>query len=269
MQLRDVNVALSDDGTSALVSGDPQRPDKQRVSGPRNMEKNAIMRLNELPCHVKYKFQQPDDGSPPSGDVGFRCIVEIGDCAFEDKGASKKEAKLKAAVMAVTTLQATGLLALLEHQQAALKSAKRKQRAQSLAGMPTSPDTDKRFRTNPPQLKNAVMKLNDHHHALQYDVLSYGERDTPASATVKVTVSGKEYIGSGVTKRIAKQEAAEQALRGLGLWTTEDDQTKATLAQLDETTTTGNPGSDSSKTSFPNSSSISSGAHLVDDYGVV
>ncbi|KAI0215349.1 hypothetical protein LSAT2_032612, partial [Lamellibrachia satsuma] len=224
------------------------------------MEKNAIMRLNELPCGVKYEFP-PDDASS-SGEVVYRCIVKVGDGVFDDAGATKKVAKLKAASVAVAALRATGMLAQLEHQQEALKSTKRKQRAQSFAGAPIiSPNLGRHVRTNQSRPKNAVMKLNDKYCALQYDVV-YGERD--ARASVKVTVCGKEYIGTGSTKRLAKQEAAEQALRGLGLWTAEDDRAKKVETQV-ETITTSKPDSDSSVLGLPNSSSCSSSGicHLM------
>ena len=65
------------------------------------------------------------------------------------------------------------------------------------------------------QGSNPVMVLNCYHHGCQYEL----KRETgPPHArvfTMGVTIMGVEFVGSGRTKKAAKQAAATEALRSL------------------------------------------------------
>ena len=76
--------------------------------------------------------------------------------------------------------------------------------------------------------KNAVAKLHELYPTCEYSVV--GEmpmRNSVITAfAVSVKVNHRTYIGIGKNKKLAKMDAAEKALQGIGMWTEEDDYMK-------------------------------------------
>ena len=76
--------------------------------------------------------------------------------------------------------------------------------------------------------KNAAAKLNVIYQNLEYLELSETRirRADLTAFVVAVVVEGRNYVGVGKTKKEARCEAAEQALRHLRLWTDRDEKNK-------------------------------------------
>ena len=61
--------------------------------------------------------------------------------------------------------------------------------------------------------KQPVMYLNELRKGLTYDLVAEEEREKEKVFTMGVTVDGKVYLGTARNKKMAKQEAAKQALQ--------------------------------------------------------
>ncbi|KAK2176296.1 hypothetical protein NP493_672g01000 [Ridgeia piscesae] len=96
-------------------------------------------------------------------------------------------------------------------------------------------DRQNREHKNPPTPKNAVMRLHDLGvRPKAYSLVAAGDGDGHSGFAVTVLARGKVYAGRGLSKRRAKLEAAESALKGLGEWTEEDDELKKEIVAKDE-----------------------------------
>ena len=71
------------------------------------------------------------------------------------------------------------------------------------------------------------MKLNDHARGLNFVTLNEGSNFEPDCFKVSVTLEGATYEGIGRTKKLAKLEASEKALKAMGVWGEEDEKAKA------------------------------------------
>lgn len=90
---------------------------------------------------------------------------------------------------------------------------RRGQKRHSEGGNETKPHKKRRKIPGPIQPKNAVCQLNELRPGLKYNFASQiGPVHSPVF-TVTVDVDGQEYIGRGPSKKLAKQKAAEVALR--------------------------------------------------------
>ena len=86
--------------------------------------------------------------------------------------------------------------------------------------------------------KNAVAKLNIlfRDRVRFCDLSEMPVRHTSFTAfTVAVSVDGQHYIGVGKTKKVARNAAAERALKSKWLWSDEDESIKyAATVEVDE-----------------------------------
>lgn len=200
---------------------------KQTVMNPVTVvSKGPIEQLNELFAEItKYEFVE----DPKKRDTFFKCQVTIGEDTYEGIGMNKKEAKVNAAANAVEGLQAKGVYdkrvkELEEKRQA--KEAKMK----TLEGA----DPDKGIvlkydkKGHPLIAKNAVSRLNEMLPGLEYKIIGQVPlRNTCLTAfAVAVNVKGRNFVGIGKNKKLAKLECAEKAMKALGYWSQEDELVK-------------------------------------------
>ncbi|KAF0300570.1 Double-stranded RNA-specific editase 1 [Amphibalanus amphitrite] len=71
----------------------------------------------------------------------------------------------------------------------------------------------KKLRTGPAQPKNAVSALNELKPGLEYKVIQQEGPTHAPTFTVQIEVNGEEFVGTGRSKKQAKQTVAEAALR--------------------------------------------------------
>ncbi|ELU14144.1 hypothetical protein CAPTEDRAFT_59904, partial [Capitella teleta] len=67
----------------------------------------------------------------------------------------------------------------------------------------------------PPLPKNALAKINDFCKGLEFKVVYANDPITDHAAEVSVRCKGMVYHGLGRTKKMAKLDAAEKALRAM------------------------------------------------------
>jgi len=206
-----------------VTSGPPDDP-----SG-----KTPVMLLHEL-----YRDQIEFNVGAPTGqapNVAFDCALVLAGRTFSGSGGSKKAAKQAAAAAAVNALRMSGELDVREREMLAVRAQKRlnapdrPQRKQFQQDVPTmSSSSGARTGKQPPLPKNSIMRLNDKYRSLPFTVVSGS--DAGGWVTMTVVVEDVTYSGQGATKKQAKLSTAEAALRGLGDWTSDDENVKRMLA---------------------------------------
>jgi len=202
------------------------------------LPKNALMHLNELKPGCKFEFVETEQekAHPPT----FTCRVEVNSQTYEGVGNSKKAAKQVAAELALRSFvqfpdaseahQALGR-GFLPH------NADFTSDNQSVPGMfnnfeengkpGLSPATFSPYNMSKtmrkltgmtpeqPNQKNPVMVLNELHRGVKYDLVGeQGERNYK-TFNIKVTVGARDFMGSGRSKKLAKNNAALFALKTL------------------------------------------------------
>ncbi|BFZ22670.1 hypothetical protein BsWGS_25709 [Bradybaena similaris] len=216
---------------------------KRRITGPPE-PKNALMHLNELKPGTQFKFLS--QVGPVHAPV-FVMSVEVNGQTFEGRGSSKKLAKLHAAEQALKSfvqfpdaseahqalgrgflpstadfttdsdMLGTGLLFNdfdnqnnnsedfdLACDSFSVRRAQAMSVERKLQALPSQ-------RSN----KNPVMVLNEIHRGVRYELVSeIGERNYRIF-NMKVTIGGRDFVGSGRSKKQAKYNAALNALKVL------------------------------------------------------
>ena len=196
---------------------------------------HPVMLLSELYRDAVYVF---DDTSPDG--VSYVCSVELEGRSFQGAGRTKKLAKLTTATTAVEALAAEGILGTRRTAVALAREARQAKRAEMAEKRKViieqrKAERQNRERKNPPAPKNAIMRLHDLGvKPTAYSLVAAGDGDGRSGFTVSVLVHGQMYVGSGMSKRRGKLEAAEGALRGIGEWTEKDDEVKAEIVAKDE-----------------------------------
>ncbi|XP_059144391.1 double-stranded RNA-specific editase 1-like isoform X2 [Physella acuta] len=229
------------------AAGELRPKKKRRLAGPPE-PKNALMHLNELRPGTQFKFVSQT--GPVHAPI-FVMSVEVNNQTFEGRGNSKKLAKLHAAELALKSFvqfpdaseahQALGrgflpstadfttdsdltgseLLfndfenkdensANLDDVTAANGDSAAINRAQAL-------NIQKKLQAIPEQQsnKNPVMVLNEIHRGVKFEFVSeIGERNFRIF-NMKVTVGSRDFLGSGRSKKLAKYNAALNALKVL------------------------------------------------------
>lgn len=191
--------------------------------------KHPLQMINELYPNVTYTFVE---NIAVKSSEKYSAHIKIEDTNFEGKGSNKKLARLNAAVEAIKFLKNKGFLEQRISERRRHKAVKPKwQKPQRAAFLKSN---GRPFR--PPNLteekpNDAVQKLKETFAKVDYQVVSESttensEGEAVLKFTVSATVMDKTYTGDGTSKQNARLEAAEAALRGLGLWTEEDETLK-------------------------------------------
>ena len=187
-------------------------------------EKNAINVLNELYYEsAVYKEQKSE---------GFSLVsVTVDGITTYGRGATKKEAKLSAANAAIEQLRTVGLLQQRIAEKDALKIEKK--------GNVLASERPASYRqtVSSAESENAIAKLNHVYSGLNYNVTDAIMTPGETSFTVSVNVNGQVYSGTGRSKKTARLTAAENALRGLNLWTENSDAKQPTAHSFGGETT--------------------------------
>jgi dsRNA-specific ribonuclease len=202
--------------------------------------KNPVAELHELFPDSTYKFK--DD----KVDIGefYQCKITVNGEEYEGLGRNKKDAKANAATNALEGLRVSGFLDQHMKELEAKKQAKveKLKEFEKSDGSGKGKDRlEKLFNVSAAPAKNAVSKLNEIFPSIEYKIV--GEmpvKNTCMTAfAVSVQVNRRTYTGIGKNKKLAKMAAAEKALRGLGLWTEDDEYMKVYALrgdrQLEET----------------------------------
>ena len=180
--------------------------------------------MNIIP-DAKYIFS--DTSEKPDIVNFFIAQVTLDDEIYEGTGLSKKEAKSNCASFALDSLREKGILELKEKELEKKKAERDKKREEKLTLQKAKYGSEVDKKTAG-VWRNALTKLNEYYPNIEFKVMA----ETPLkhtsiiAFTVVVHIDDKDFIGVGKSKRIAKLEAAEKALRSLNLWTEEDDKIK-------------------------------------------
>jgi len=207
-------------GGFPLYVGDPEVYMQYRQCNQMNAaaeEKNAISILNEL-YYESAVYSIIEENEQGTGSC-LTSVTVYGITAY-GRGSSKKEAKLKAAHAAVEQLRCLGLLEQRMTEKEVFKKDRMKTASNTSASVKPAPY---RQTVCPVTQENAAAKLNRLYGALNYNFIDEG---TVGDFTVCVMVNDKNYTGSGRSKKLARIAAAEHALRGLNMWTAEDEAAK-------------------------------------------
>ena len=216
-----------------------KKPEQEPVSLPVFDGKNPIMQLNELYHGLTYTFRDPVG---PVHAATYHVSVEVEGQSFQACCNSKKSAKLAVANIALETLKSQGILDAREQERAQNKDVKLTKRRDFMSKRSDMlqeriQQYKNRDRKNPPLPKNAIVKLNDRYRSLEYKLVSQTGPSFNTTFTMSVSVENKTYFGTGRSKKRAKMEAAETVLKGMGLWTEEDEEIKKAVIQyLEEQT---------------------------------
>lgn len=188
-----------------------------------DMTRDPVIVLQEYFPQIRYCHREPVERD---GVMQYTTIVNIFDEVYEGVGSSKKDSKAVAAANTLDALRRNGVLAAKEREvEADRKAASQQPRIPSLF------ESDKK---SVPVQRNAVAKLNLLYPNLEYQLMAEKPvRNTLLTAFVMaVEVEGRSFAGVGKTKKAAKVDAAEKALRYLRMWTREDEEAKEmTLAE--------------------------------------
>lgn len=188
-----------------------------------DMRRDPVVVLQEFFPQIRYFSREPVEHD---GAMQYVTVVNIFDESYEGTGDSKKRSKAAAATNTLEALRKNGVIASKERELEADRRA-----AVNMPRIPSLLECDKK---NIPAQRNAVAKLNLLYINLEYELLAEKPvRNTLLTAFVMaVTVEGRSFAGVGKTKKAAKVEAAEKALRYLKMWTKEDEVAKEqTLAE--------------------------------------
>ena len=214
----------------------PEKPEPLPSAGDTPNREHPVMLLSELYRDAVYEFSE----NTGDGGLSYNCYVDLADNRFESTGRTKKAAKLATATAAMEALAADGTLDRRRAEVAAtreIRQAKRAEIAERRRAIVEQRKAERQNREhkNPPTPKNAVMRLHDLGvRPKSYSLVAAGDGDGRSGFAVTVQARGKVYAGTGLSKRRAKLEAAENALKGLGEWTEEDDELKKEIDAKDE-----------------------------------
>ncbi|KAK6971111.1 hypothetical protein BgiMline_026812, partial [Biomphalaria glabrata] len=226
-------------------TGEAKPKKKRRLNGPPE-PKNALMHLNELKPGTQFKFVSQ---SGPVHAPVFVMSVEVNNQVFEGRGNSKKLAKLHAAELALKSFvqfpdaseahQALGrgflpatadfttdsdmtgsdvLFNDFENQNRGGGDGTPSETVDTSAlNRAQAINIQRKLQAIPEQQsnKNPVMVLNEIHRGVKFELVSeVGERNFRLF-NMKVTVGARDFIGSGRSKKLAKYNAALNALKVL------------------------------------------------------
>lgn len=178
--------------------------------------KHTIQSLYEYFPELKLEFVDPD--VKPGFTNFFVCNITIEGETFVGTGTNKKEAKSSAAESAMAAMLSNGAIAKIQESRRERKELKKKMKRESEA----SQDWDQKsvILTTPGVLQerfpNATFEL----------VAEVPFKKRVNAFVFSLSVDGKAYIGVGRSKKLAKADAAEKALRELNMWTKEDETAK-------------------------------------------
>lgn len=190
---------------------------------------NPIQQLNEYFPEAKITF--PDSTDRPDIESFFVCQVVVEGATYEGSGLSKKDAKSHAAAVALNDLKEKGILELKD-QELEAKRIEREEKKKANEKSKVKENSERKVGG----FKTAVAKLNDGFQNLEYKLIA----ETPLkntcliAFTMAINIRGKNYVGVGKNKKMAKLDAAEKALRDLGIWTEEDEAEKVRMKKEEE-----------------------------------
>jgi dsRNA-specific ribonuclease len=181
--------------------------------------KNPIEQLNELYPDSVYEFPEESSGS------FFMCKVTVAGDTYEAVGMSKKDAKANAASNAIEGLQANGLF---EKRTKEMETKRQEREAKQRIVESANPSKPRLMIDStglPLGAKNAVSRLNELLPGLEYKVIGQAPlRNTCMTAfAVALTIKGRNFIGVGKNKKLAKVDCAEKAMKALGYWSEDDE----------------------------------------------
>ena len=195
---------------------------------------HPVMVLMELYREATFEYAEAS-----SVGTSYTCQVNLGGRFFDGAGRNKKLAKLVAAQIAIDTLSAEGVLEERRVEVDATRAARHAKRDEQFVKRRAIIDQRKadrksRGQNNPPAPKNAVSRLYSFGvRPSAYNLVAGGEDDGRSGFAIAVAVRGQTYVGNGMSKRRARHEAAESALKGIGEWNAEDEVVKQDIIEKD------------------------------------
>lgn len=176
--------------------------------------KHPVQRLHEYFPGVKFEFLNPKE--KPDISNFFICQVVLEGETFEGIGMSKKEAKTIVAETVLLGLGEKGILAKLEE----AKRAEKEQKKKSDKGKSKEWDQKRGYKT-------AAEKLREKFPDAIFELV--GEKPFKKhiiAFLMSFTINEKTYLGVGKSKKMAKADAAEKALKAMDMWTKDDEVAK-------------------------------------------
>ena len=161
----------------------------------------------------------------------FFVTLDLNSKRYTGTATSRKEAKVKCAQSVVDDLEASGEM---QHLLAKKQRSQERREAKARELMQQQYPSPMKERKNPPLPKNALAKINDFCQGLDFTVVYANDPVRDDAACVSVKCQGQTYQGLGRTKKMAKLNAAEKALKGMGKWLPEDEALKQELLAADQ-----------------------------------
>jgi len=217
-----------------------QKKRKKITTGPAQ-PKNAVVTLNELRPGLEYTLAETKG---PVHQPTFVLSVTINGTTFTGEGRSKKQAKqecaenaLKSFVQFKNTVDAQVAMRKRSFPEASSDFASDGALEPAVSGVTkfekegsidTSPSPAKKLKVETPKSgkvasvvttpgadKNPCMMLNELKPGIAYECNESGESPATKRFTMKVTVDGHVFEGSGASKKLAKQASARSAMNKL------------------------------------------------------
>jgi len=198
--------------------------------------KHPLQMINELYPTVTYTF---GENTTVKSSQKYSAYIKIEDTNFEGKGGNKKVARLNAAIQAVAFLKSNGLLEQRISERRQHKTVKPKyQKPQRPAFLKSNGKPFGHLKLTEEKPRDSVQKLKEKFPRVDYQVVSESmtensDGEAVMTFTVSAWVQDKTFTGDGTSKQHARLAAAEAALRGLGLWTEEDETLKQEAKRLE------------------------------------
>ncbi|OWF40582.1 Double-stranded RNA-specific editase 1 [Mizuhopecten yessoensis] len=212
----------SNQGQGKEVKVDQGETDPDQSSDkPTLSSKNPVQNLNELQKGLVYEFERESvEGSNKS----YTMSVEVSGEKFEGTGANKKLAKVEAAKYAL--LKMFNILHVPVVNETPVNkegmppgegTGKKRRKRKSTTPLELLSSTDGSQESTGPvySCKNPVMLLNECKKELKYDLVresAEGVKEQDKTYTMSVEVNGETFEGTAKSKRLAKIEAAKEAL---------------------------------------------------------
>ncbi|XP_075152294.1 double-stranded RNA-specific editase Adar-like [Haematobia irritans] len=182
--------------------------------------KNAVSILNELRPGLIYRLESQVG---PSHAPFFTISLEIDGQKFLGQGCNKKFARNEAAKRALSSCEFTAssktkrnindveMSYEADHQVNGKSSLKR-----PFEGSEYSQNPRKKFKTSNESVlhpKNPITLLNEIKPGLTYNLESQTGPSNSPNFVISIEIGGQKYVGQGRSKKIARSEAAAEALR--------------------------------------------------------
>ncbi|XP_037545639.1 interleukin enhancer-binding factor 3 [Nematolebias whitei] len=183
---------------------------------------NPVMRLNHYASSLEFRLV---DQSGPTHVPVFTMAVEVNGKVYQEKGPSKRMAKLN---LAAKVLQDLGLPTGMLDRPKSVDDAAGTQKSAETDSQTSASDPIRQGHILTKSGKNPVMELNEIRRGLRYEVVKPKGAHRLKCFHIQVEVDGRMFTGKGLSKKEAKAYAALAALEKLfpnGKSTSDDGKT--------------------------------------------